>query len=54
MPIISGGTPAHANDRILPLIGSPSLTAVDLRARRTTAAPSVTCDELPAVVVPSF
>jgi len=35
-------------------IGSPSFWATDLLANKTAAAPSVTYEEFPAVVVPSF
>ena len=35
-------------------IGSPNFSATDLLATKTAAAPSVTWDELPAVVVPFF
>jgi len=35
-------------------IGRPNFSATDLLASRTAAAPSVTCELLPAVVVPSF
>jgi len=54
MPIISGGTPATAYATNLPIIGNPSFSATDLLARRTPAAPSVTYEEFPAVVEPSF
>jgi len=35
-------------------IGNPSFSATDLLTKRTPAAASVTYDEFPAVVVPSF
>ncbi len=35
-------------------IGRPNFSATDLLASTTAAAPSVTCELLPAVVVPSF
>lgn len=54
IPMISGGTPAHAKLSILPLIGRPSFNATDLLAKRITDAPSVTWLEFPAVVVPPF
>lgn len=36
------------------MIVKPRDLAIDLLAKRTAAAPSVTCEALPAVVVPSF
>lgn len=54
IPIISGGTPATAYDLYLAKIGNPSLTATDLLANNTPAAPSVTYELLPAVVEPPF
>jgi hypothetical protein len=42
IPMTSGGTPAAAKLRILPLTGSPIFLAYDLLAKKTTAAPSVT------------
>lgn len=40
------------SDAHLPRIGRPSFLATDRRASRTAAAPSETCDALPAWVVP--
>lgn len=54
MPIIYGGHPLTAYWTNLAKIGSPSFSATDLLAKTTAAAPSVTCELLPAVVVPSF
>jgi len=50
--MISGGHPATANPITLPWIFKPNFLATSLLAKRTAAAPSVTYDELPAVVVP--
>ena len=50
--MISGGTPETEYPTTRPRIGRPRLFATDLRAKSTAAAPSVTCEELPAVVEP--
>lgn len=42
IPIISGATPAVAKDKYYAIIGSFSFSAVDLLAKSTMAAPSVT------------
>lgn len=54
IPITSGGTPPTAKLNILPSIGNPCALAKDLLASITTAAPSVTYEEFPAVVLPPF
>ena len=54
IPIMLGGTPATVQSMNLAKIGKPNFLATDLLAKRTAAAPSVTYDELPAVVDPSF
>jgi len=38
----------------LAIIGRPCFFAADLFAKRTMAAPSLTCDEFPPVELPSF
>jgi hypothetical protein len=50
--MILGGTPTTAAETNLPSIGRDSLLAIDLRARRTAAAPSETWEALPACVEP--
>jgi len=52
IPMTSGGTPMTEYATNFPKIGSFSFSATDLLAKRTPAAPSVTYDEFPAVVVP--
>mmetsp|Transcript_86937 Transcript_86937/g.106621 ORF Transcript_86937/g.106621 Transcript_86937/m.106621 type:complete len:214 (-) Transcript_86937:37-678(-) len=54
IPITSGGTPDTANPINLPIIGNPNSFALLRFIINTAAAPSLTCDELPAVVVPPF
>lgn len=54
IPIMVGSTPSTEYPTNLAKIGSPNLMAWLLLASKTTAAPSVTYDEFPAVVVPSF
>src|SRR5699024_11786197 len=51
-PIISGSTPATANEWNLAKGASPSASAFSRFMTRTDAAPSLICDELPAVTVP--
>mmetsp|Transcript_17184 Transcript_17184/g.50772 ORF Transcript_17184/g.50772 Transcript_17184/m.50772 type:complete len:225 (+) Transcript_17184:104-778(+) len=52
MPMTAGGTPATAEDLRVASTGRPNRCAVDRFAISTAAAPSLTWDELPAVVVP--
>mmetsp|Transcript_662 Transcript_662/g.796 ORF Transcript_662/g.796 Transcript_662/m.796 type:complete len:206 (+) Transcript_662:412-1029(+) len=54
IPISSGRTPTTLNPRNTPMIGAPSSSALLLRINNTAAAPSLTCDEFPAVVLPPF
>ena len=52
MPITSGGTPATANDTKRPSGFNPRESAFSRLITSTAAAPSLVCDELPAVTVP--
>jgi len=52
--MISGGQPDTACAMNLAKIGRPSFSATDLLASKTAAAPSVTYEAFPAVVVPSL
>mmetsp|Transcript_26178 Transcript_26178/g.57194 ORF Transcript_26178/g.57194 Transcript_26178/m.57194 type:complete len:241 (-) Transcript_26178:703-1425(-) len=54
MPMIEGSTPTAEKLRKMPRMGRPRRTASARVISRVAAAPSVTWDELPAVVVPSF
>jgi hypothetical protein len=54
IPIISGGQPLTAYWTNLAKIGNFIFSATDLLTNKTAAAPSVTCELLPAVVVPFF
>src|SRR5699024_6295253 len=51
-PIISGGTPATANDLNLSCGVNPSASAFSRSISRTDPAPSLICEELPAVTDP--
>jgi len=52
MPMISGRTPATAKERNLARGFSPSASAFSRSINNTAAAPSLICDEFPAVTVP--
>ena len=54
MPITSGGTPTRAVARSEASGFTPSFSAWERRISTTAAAPSVTWEEFPAVVVPPF
>ncbi len=52
IPITSGGTPPTANERNLSKGFNPSASACSLSIRKTDAAPSLVCEEFPAVTDP--
>ena len=51
-PNSSGGTPAVVNATKRPSGASPAAAARSAEVTTTAAAPSLVCDELPAVTVP--
>mmetsp|Transcript_4588 Transcript_4588/g.13230 ORF Transcript_4588/g.13230 Transcript_4588/m.13230 type:complete len:234 (-) Transcript_4588:395-1096(-) len=54
MPMMLGSQPATLKPRKTPMTLRPSSLALERRMRRTAAAPSETCEALPAVVLPPF
>src|SRR5438034_4225879 len=54
IPMRSGFTPTTLAVTYLPIIFWPSRSAVERFIRSTAAAPSETCEELPAWIVPSL
>ena len=54
MPMISGGTPAVANERKTPRGCRFNRVAFSADITTTAAAPSLVWDELPAVTTPSL
>src|SRR5690625_6144479 len=52
IPITSGATPATANERNFNIGVNPSATAFSRFINNTDAAPSLICEELPAVTDP--